>query len=91
MNLDQTLSALARHGIPEHFYTVGGVDGADIGCGIDHVDGVWSTYQSERGKKIARQTWPNEEEACAVFFATTIRQAAWHKVWGNQPPMLNNE
>lgn len=67
MNLKNTLKAIARHGIPDGYYTVGGIDGGEFGGGIDCIDGVWITYQTERGKKISIQSWYFEEEACAIF------------------------
>lgn len=85
MNLKNTLKAIARHGIPDGYYTVGGIDGGEFGGGIDCIDGVWVTYQTERGKKISIQSWYCEEEACAIFFAGVIRSAEWAGVWKSRP------
>lgn len=88
MKLKETLEAIKRHGIPEGYFTVGGVDGGEFGGGIECVNGTWITYQTERGKKIERQTWFNEEEACAYFFANVIRAAEWSNLWHQQPAKL---
>ena len=68
MKLNEALQEFERQGVPDYQYTVGGLGGGDV-FGIEHVDGTWYTYFSERGSKNNRKSWATEAEAVSEFYS----------------------
>ena len=68
MKLAETISLIRSAGVPDHFHVTDGGLGTGECVGIEPVvDGGWSIYYNERGRKSPLEIHPNEDAACHAF------------------------
>jgi hypothetical protein len=67
MRRAELAQALAQNRIPPSVYSLSGGLPDEAYC-LDHAQGMWHVYYSERGLRSGLQSFETEEEACDYFF-----------------------
>ena len=67
MKLSEALARLRSAGVPDWFYATNGELGTGDCIGIEHADGQWSVYYSERGSKSPLESYTDEDSAAQAF------------------------
>ena len=66
MNTNELENYLKAIRVPEEDYVIGGLGYGEV-HGVGIVNGVWSTYYSERGQHRNIEPYVDEHHACMAF------------------------
>ncbi|WP_295456014.1 hypothetical protein [uncultured Thiodictyon sp.] len=72
MNLSQLLNIFRKQGVPDHFYSIGGLGSGEC-YGIEKANEKWVIYYSERGVKKVLSIYSSEDAACQELFRHVAR------------------
>jgi len=63
VTISDLVQIFQANNVPEHYYTIGGLGGGEC-YGIEFINGKWTVYYSERGRKTVLEIADSEEVAC---------------------------
>jgi len=73
MNITEMKTYFEQNNVPDEYYVIDELGAGEV-VGIGKIDGRWTNYYSERGKKRSIKYFDSEDEACEALIKKISRR-----------------